>query len=183
MTDQGRPIGTHPLVVRFLKGVYQTRPSLPRCAVTWDTDVLLQHLKRLSPVKRLTLKDLTFKLVALIAILSGQRIQSIQLLDVRNMSLSKSKCKFRIGDLVKTSRPGKHVNEIILPAYAPDRRLCIVTVLSEYLKRTESLRGQQTRLLLSFTKPHNCVTRDTISRWIRTVFNKSWYRHVYLYTS
>ena len=28
--------GTHPLVTRFLKGVFEMKPSLPRYAVVWD---------------------------------------------------------------------------------------------------------------------------------------------------
>ena len=141
VTADGKPIGRHPLVVRFLKGVFQNRPALPRHGVMWGTDIVLRYLKTLAPVKDLPLKDLTFKLMTLTALLSGQRLQSLHLLDLRNMTKSKSWCKFRIGDLLKTSRPGVHQSELHLPAYAPDRRLCIVTVIMEYLNRTEMLRG------------------------------------------
>ena len=168
-TDSGQPVGKHPLVIRLLKGVFQSRPTLPRCSVTWDTDTALKHLRKLSPVRELSLKQLTLKLVVLIALLSGQRIQSIHLLDTRNMSKSKSGYKFRIGDLVKTSRPGNHVAEICFPAYPPDRRLCVVTVLNEYLERTRDIRQGQTSLLISYRKPHKRVSKDTIARWIKTV--------------
>lgn len=163
----GKPVGQHPLVIRFLKGVFQLRPALPRNEVTWDPDIVLMHLKRLSPVVRLSLKDLTLKLVMLFALLSGQRAQTLHLLDVRNITVSKNSIKCRIGDLLKHSRPGKHQAELNLKAYAPDRRLCIVTVLSEYLARTGHFRKQQHQLFLSFVKPHKPVAKDTISRWIK----------------
>ena len=58
-------------------------------------------------MKDLSLKQLTFKLVVLLAPLSGQRIQSMYLLDTRNIFKSKS------GYPVKVSRPEKHVGEIM----------------------------------------------------------------------
>ena len=90
ITDSDQPVGKHLLVIRLFKGVFQSRPALPRCSVTWDTDTALKHLRKLSPVRELLLKQLTLKLVVLIPLLSGQRIQSIHLLDTRNMSKSKS---------------------------------------------------------------------------------------------
>ena len=47
----GVAVGKHPLIIRFLKGVFQLRPALPRNNVVWDTDTVLQYLKTLSPVR------------------------------------------------------------------------------------------------------------------------------------
>ena len=69
----GQSVGSHPLVVRFLKGVFISRPSFPRREMTWDTDLVLNYLRKLSPVKLLSLKLLNFKVVTLCAVLSGQR--------------------------------------------------------------------------------------------------------------
>lgn len=38
------PIRAHPLVSRFMKGVFQSRPSVPRYNNTWDADVVLKYL-------------------------------------------------------------------------------------------------------------------------------------------
>lgn len=129
-------VGQHSLVKRFLKSAFNKRPSLPRYNVTWDVTLVLNYLKTLSPNKRLSLSFLTKKLVVLLLLLSGQRGQSIHLLDVRNMTLTFSTATFRIADLIKTTRPGSHtcIHEVAFKAYAPDRRLCVVTVLKEYLK-------------------------------------------------
>ena len=35
--------GTHPLVTRFMKGVFETRPSLPCFSETWDVNVVLDY--------------------------------------------------------------------------------------------------------------------------------------------
>lgn len=45
--------------------------------------------------------------------------------------------KIRIGDLLKTSSPGKHIGELNIPRYPNDERLCIVRVMRHYLERSE----------------------------------------------
>ena len=45
----GSLIGSHSLVSRFLKGVFQSRPPCPRYLATWDISVVLCYLKILSP--------------------------------------------------------------------------------------------------------------------------------------
>ena len=83
------------------------------------------------------------------------------------MTLTSSSLKFRIGDLLKQSRPGIHLAEIVVAAYVPDRRLCVVTVLQEYLDRTRVYRGNTTTLFITTQEPYKAVSRDTLSRWIR----------------
>ena len=55
----GNTFGTHPLVTRFLKGVFELKPSLPRYAGIWDVGTVLQYLKTLHPIPELDLKNLT----------------------------------------------------------------------------------------------------------------------------
>ena len=38
-------IDSHPLVSRFMKGVFQSRPLCPRYLATWDVSVVLSHLR------------------------------------------------------------------------------------------------------------------------------------------
>ena len=165
---KGIGIGKLPSVCRFMKGVFNLRPALPRNQVTWDVDVVLNYLRKLSPVRNLALKELTHKLVTLFALLSAQRGQTLSLLDIRNMTVSCDCAKFRLGEKVKQTKPGVHQAEICLKAYPPDRRLCPVTVLEEYILRTAPLR-EGNRLLISITKPHKGVSLDTIRRWIKVV--------------
>ena len=50
-------------------------------------------------------------------------------------------------------------------AYTIDERLCVLSCLKEYIKRAELIRGQVTRLFISFVKPHLAISKDTLSRW------------------
>lgn len=164
--------GHHPLVIRFLKGVYNLRPPKARYAEIWDVNLVLMYLRKLSPVKTLTLKDLTLKLVTLMALTNAARVHSLYLLTVK--SLKKSNLEFVIyfDGLLKQSRPGEHCYSMSFKAYPPDRRLCIYFVIKEYLKRTKILRDStETRFLISYVKPHKAVSKDTIARWIRTVMS------------
>ena len=169
ITIDGQPAGQHRLVTRFLKSCFQQRPSLPKNNVVWDADLVLQYLKSLSPAKKLPLKLLTYKITMLLLLLSGQRQQTIHLLDVRNMTLTFSRVSFRIGDVVKQTRPGHHVAEIAFRAYAPDRRLCVITVLKAYLTRTLGIRGTTKQLLLTFGRPYHAASRGSIRRWVTAV--------------
>ena len=71
-----------------MKGVFEQRPSLPRYVATWDIHVLLKHMKTLH-LPELHLKQLTIKLTVLLAICSGQRLQTLQRLTVNNIHFQK----------------------------------------------------------------------------------------------
>ena len=62
ITVDGMSIGNHPLVVRFLKGVFNLRPPVPRDKEVWDVSIVLRFLKTLSSVASLSLKSLTLKI-------------------------------------------------------------------------------------------------------------------------
>ena len=163
----GQPAGQHPLVRRFLKSVFQQRPALPRYNSTWDPNIVLDYLKTLGPNRLLTVLQLSRKLAFLMLLLSGHRCQLLHLLDTRNMDLTTSTAKFKIGDLLKTTRPGHHMSEVSFRAYAPDRRLCILTALTAYLRRTLESRGAVTQLFITSKPPYRAASRDSLRRWIR----------------
>ena len=167
---EGRPVGQHPLVIRLLKGIFNSRPALPRTNVTWDPEIVLKLIKnKFSPSARLKLFQLTLKVTTLLWLLTGQRSQSLHLIDTRNLTLSDHALKIRFGDPLKTTRPGFHQEEIKILAFAPNRQLCLVTAMKCYLQLTKKLRGQETSLLITTQKPFKGASRDTISRWVRLV--------------
>ena len=166
-------VGNHPLVTRFMKGVFQSRPTFLKYTKIWDVNVVLSFMKTQSPVAKLSLKDLTYKVTTMLMLLSGQRIQTIPLLDLKDMTMSKSQFTFKVSSKVKHTKPGRHSQDLKFKAYAPDRRLCIYTYLHKYLAVTKPLRGDETKLLINFNKPYQTVSRDTIRRWIKLVLSNS----------
>ena len=126
----------------------------------------------MSPVRTLTHKELTLKLVVLILLVSGQRGQTVHLLNLSNMRVSTDSYTFLFTKLLKQTRPGFSSLAITLSAFS-DSRLCVVSTLREYITRTEPLRGSELQLLVSYTKPHKAVSRDTIGRWVKTVLSSA----------
>lgn len=173
----GFKIGAHPLVIRYMKGVFALRPPKPRYVTTWDVNGVLSYLRKLSPVKHLTLKDLTLKLAMLMALTQAARVQTLHLISYVQFKKFKSEFVFKLADALKQNRPSCNSSFVSFKAYPPDRRLCIYTVLKEYLLRTKPVRSNvdeyHQRLLISYVKPYKQVTRDTISRWLKTVMLRS----------
>ena len=167
------PVGQHPLVCRFLKGVFQERPALPRYTTTWDVSEVLSYLQTLDPSAELSLKVLSQKLVMLLALLSGQRTQTLKLVHIHNIRYTEAGCLIYVTSLLKHTRPGVHQEPIKLLPYPADSRLCVVDTLSTYLEKTKSLRGLETQLFISYQKPYRSVSSDTIRRWIKVVMEKA----------
>jgi len=89
------------------------------------------------------------------------------------MEIQNSAVVFSFDKPMKQSNPRNAIRSLILEAYLPDKALCVYNVLLEYISRTESLRGVEQQLLASYQKPYKKVSRDTISKWIRTVMQLS----------
>ena len=69
------PIGQDRHVSRLLKGIFESRPALPRHAQIWDTDVLVRLLDYDSD--KVDLISLSRKVVTLLVVLSCQRVSAI----------------------------------------------------------------------------------------------------------
>ena len=165
----GKPAGQHPLACRFLKAVFNENPALPRYHTVWDPDVVLSYLKGLGQNEGLSLIQLSRKLTMLMLLTSGQRGQTIMVLDVRNLSFSGGCASFRIGDPLKNSRANFHLSQVTFYPFGVDIRLCVVETLSHYLKRTEGIRGVVTSLFITSRPPFQVASRDTIRRWTKDV--------------
>lgn len=103
---------SHPLGTGFVKGVFETWPSLPRYKEIWDVNSVLKVLATWTLGVKLSLRDMSWKLTMLIALLSGQRVQTLKALTLNSMTLTANKCVFMIDTPLKTTRPGKHLGRI-----------------------------------------------------------------------
>ena len=69
--------------------------------------------------------------------------------------------------MLKQTTPGSSNPTVTLTAFR-DSRLCAVTALKEYISRTESLRGSESQLFVSYSKPHKAI-----GRWVKTVLSSA----------
>ena len=82
-----KTLGNHVLITKLMKGIFNLRPSIPKTKVTWDTGMVLQFLKKWHPAKNLSLRQLSIKTTLLCLLVSGQRGQTIWLMDLRNLDI------------------------------------------------------------------------------------------------
>lgn len=170
----GSNFDSHATVMnKFMRGIFSQRPTLPKYVSTWDTSCVLDFLRKQFPHRVLSLLHLSRKLAVLLLLLSGQRGQSIHSLDIRNVECSDSSLVLRFGELLKTSKPGHHAHEIVLPAFVENPALCVVTTYRDYIRRTLPLRTASKRLFLSSIRPHGIASRDTVSNWVKAVLKEA----------
>ena len=111
----GRDLGSNHLVNRFMKGIYVAKPLLPRYTATWDVSKVTDQLRTSVPLESLSFKDLSKKLVLSLALSSAQRVQTLQALNINNMSIEETKIVFTVVQRLKTSRPGHNSLRVMIP--------------------------------------------------------------------
>lgn len=70
-------LGNDSFIIRFFKGIYKLRPTKPKYDSIWSTETLLKWSEELDPLESLDLQSLTFKLVALLALATAHRVQTL----------------------------------------------------------------------------------------------------------
>lgn len=165
--------GNHPLVVRFMKGVFNIRPPQPRYTETWDVAPVLDTLSSWHPLNTLSLKFVTLKLVTLMALTQAARVQTLHLLVLKDIVIGEDYFSVQLGGSIKQCRPKHNIRRVKFVAYPRDDSLCVFNTLEHYIRQTKTLRhprnSAEDKLLISFIKPHNPVTSNTIARWIKSV--------------
>ena len=178
----GITIGSHALIKRFMKRILKLRSSLPKYTVTYDAGIVQQYIAHMPPLEQLTLPEVIKKLATLMLLLSGQRTQTLHVLDITYMHTNTDRAIFYISDLQKASRPSFHQQPLNLSAYPQDGQICVIQTLNEYLRQTSSKRGTCTKLFISISKPHHSVTTTTIARWIKEI-DQGRYRYNHFYST
>ncbi|XP_071949188.1 uncharacterized protein [Antedon mediterranea] len=159
--------GQLPIVKRFMKGIFELRPSLPRYSYTWNVNVALDYIRGQPSIKESSLKEISQRLAFLLCLLSGQRCQTILNLSIANMEKSDHKIVFYVTEKLKHTRVGSHQKPLEFNAFPSDKKLCIVSLLTEYLSRTSVFRQDKAQLLLSYISPHKPISKDTVSHWVK----------------
>jgi hypothetical protein len=157
------------LISRFMRGVAIMKPMVPRYNFTWDVSLVLNYLKSLVPLNKLSLKLLTLKLVGLISLATAPRAQTLVSLDVKYVKFGfvKAEAVFYFKQLLKTSVVGKKNSFCLRLQHFEDEDLCVFHTLLYYMKLTKRLR-KSTQLLVSYVS-YKEVSSSTIARWLKEV--------------
>ena len=119
------------------------------------------------------MKNLTLKLVMLMALVSLSRANLLHKLDLRFRVFKRDGVLFTLPPVRKSSRVTSPPIDITFPAFPQDRRLCIVNYLKTYERKTKSFRqvckDNPDPLFLSYYRPHRPIASTTVSRWLKYV--------------
>ena len=166
--------GNHSMVKKYFKGLFNLNPSftVKSKIANWDANIVLSLLKDWYPYDDLSLKQISLKLAFLLAILSGQRVQTICNILISNIVFEEDKCIIFFTNLLKHTRKGFQQEPITLLKFT-NLNLCVVNLIKVYLEKTKTIRNGTDKLLLSFQKPHKAISTETLSRWLKLIISLS----------
>ncbi|KAI8433085.1 hypothetical protein MSG28_013943 [Choristoneura fumiferana] len=163
------------LIKRLLKGVYKSRPALPKYSSTWDPQLVFNYIENWVPNRELPIEKITKKLVVLLALCTAHRVQTLSLIKLQNIVVGSNGIEVGITDVIKTSAHGREQPVLYLPYFKENRAICPATALEDYIFVTSKLRSELTdnKLILTYRKPHKPASAQSISRWIKQVLGES----------
>ena len=96
----------HPLMKRYMTGVHNLRPPKPKLDFIWDVSIVFRHIKCPDNTV-LSDKLLTHKLLILLLLLGGQRMNTIKSFHIYRMFLTDISVTFCPANVLKHSRKSK----------------------------------------------------------------------------
>ncbi len=179
----GKLIGKHDLVVRFLRGARRLNPPRPPSIPSWDLALVLRALQiaPFEPLQSADLRILSMKTLLLVALASIKRVG-----DLQAFSVDESCLEFGPGDghVLLSPRPGyvpkvpttpfrdQVVSLQALPLEEADPALallCPVRALRLYTNRTQSLRtSDQLFVCYGGQQKGKAVSKQRMAHWIVT---------------
>ena len=169
---EGCPVGQQPLVCKFMKGVFNSRPPQPKYSGTWDVGLVTKYLEGLPSDSDLTV---TKKCAMLLALSAFKRQSDLRAIDLRLKKCIPEGVSFQLAALTKTRTATKSM-EFLFPSFLHNKTLCPVTCLDSYVERTSAWRvvgnGPQP-LFLAIQAPHKAVSSATIGRWLKDIMKEA----------
>lgn len=96
------------IIKKFLKGTFRIKPVFPKYNDTWDPKNVLDYLSGFFPLSTLNFKDLTYKLITLMALITSQRIQTFSLLKITDINKDDDSITIVTQAFLKSSPPIDH---------------------------------------------------------------------------
>ena len=174
MTHQkidGMPVRQHPLVSRFLKGVFISHPPAPKYTTTWDVDIVQSQIRDIEDNDRLSFQLLTHKLAMLMALTNTDRCSNLAGFSLSYRTYQRNGVKFVISGLTKMRHSGPMI-EAFYPAFLAVSE-CLVHTFQCYEKRSQTVQAAaattlQKSLFISVRRPYKPVKAATIGHWLNS---------------
>ena len=171
---EGFDVGKHPLVIKLMLGIFNSNPSKPRYSSFWDINSVLSFLEGLGPDTSLSFKNISSKLVMLLALTSLFRVSEIVAIDFRSIAFSGPVVKFALSRLRKSQHKGS-LQVFSLNRLNSSPLICPVSCLKRYIFVTRDFRNESTNsgLILGLRSPHPPIRASIIGRWIKLLLSET----------
>jgi hypothetical protein len=171
---EGYDVGKHPLVIKLMLGIFNSNPPKPRYNSFWDIGSVLSYLEGLGPDTSLSFKNLSSKLVMLLALTSLFRVSEIAAIDFKSIVFSGPVVKFALSRLRKSQRKGS-LQVFSLNRIGSSLLNCPVSCLERYIFVTSEFRKESANssLILGLRSPHPPIGASTIGRWIKLLLSEA----------
>ncbi len=178
---EGKSVGKHNLVVRFLRGARRLNPPRPPSLPSWDLALVLRALitAPFEPLQSVELKFLSMKTLLLTALASIKRVGDLQAFSVDDSCLqfgpadSNATLRPRPGYVPKVPTTPFRDQVVNLQALPPEEAdpalplLCPVRALRQYTDRTQSFRtSEQLFVCYGGQQKGKAVSKQRMAHWI-----------------
>ncbi len=178
---EGKSVGKHNLVVRFLRGARRLNPPRPPSLPSWDLALVLRALitAPFEPLQSVKLKFLSMKTLLLTALASIKRVGDLQAFSVDDSCLqfgpadSSATLRPRPGYVPKVPTTPFRDQVVNLQALPPEEAdpalalLCPVCALRQYTDRTQSFRtSEQLFVCYGGQQKGKAVSKQRMAHWI-----------------
>lgn len=99
-------------------------------------------------------------------------MQIFSLIKLSYIQTLSDKIYIKIPDHIKTSRVGSVQPSLVLPFFNNNPNGCPATTLLNYIDKTSNIRKCE-KLFIAYKKPHNSVSSQMLSRWIKNTLENS----------
>ena len=101
-------LNKHPLINKYMTGIFNLRPPKPKLSFVWDVDILYRSFEQQGDNCLLSDIILTQKRIILLLLLGTHRLSTIKLFCINNMVLNDVSVTFLPTEVLKHSRKGKY---------------------------------------------------------------------------
>ena len=88
---------------RYFRSLAHLRPSLPKYNAKWSPKIVLDYFTKADSNEKLTLQELASKLITLLAITTGHRMQTFANIKIHNIEVKNKKVEIKFPDWIKTT--------------------------------------------------------------------------------
>ena len=117
---------------QYGKDVFNLRPPRPKLQFVWDVKIVFSYLEEKGLNNILPAKILSQKLLIVLLLLDGQRMNTVFNFKVDNMFINMECAIFSPNKVLKHSKPGRKLDQFTYRSF-PQKELCVVHNLQEYI--------------------------------------------------